>query len=74
MCNARYLDECLVDGMMYGSEAGGMETTSDSSETNGEPWVLVKQGAAKQEPMASLARILFAACDICTYCGGKFVG
>lgn len=25
-------------------------------------------------PAASLARILFAACDVCLYCGGKFVG
>ncbi|KAK5016093.1 hypothetical protein LTR39_002262 [Cryomyces antarcticus] len=30
-----------------------------------------KQGANK---IATLARILFATCDVCVYCGGKYVG
>jgi len=34
----------------------------------------VMQGTSDQEPPLSLARILFAACDRCVCCGGKFTG
>jgi hypothetical protein len=42
------------------------ETSTDGDET--------MQGTSDQEPPASLARILFAACDRCVCCGGKFTG
>lgn len=42
------------------------ETSADGDE--------VMQGTSDQEPPLSLARILFAACDRCVCCGGKFTG
>lgn len=35
-------------------------------------WVRLSHNEASTEPSDSLARILFAAFDICIYCGGKF--
>lgn len=51
----------------------GSAVVTDSAA--GEP-SLVKQGETTNghhAPM-TLARLLFSACDVCIYCGGKFVG
>ena len=32
------------------------------------------EGEADAEPPVTLARVLFQTCDVCIYCGGKFVG
>ena len=31
-------------------------------------------GPEQAEPLVTLSRVLFQACDVCIYCGGKFVG
>lgn len=31
-------------------------------------------GGSDIEPPVTLSRVLFQACDVCIYCGGKFVG
>lgn len=32
------------------------------------------EGLSVSEPKATLARVLFQTCDVCVFCGGKFVG
>ncbi|TKA63871.1 hypothetical protein B0A49_09297 [Cryomyces minteri] len=52
-------DQTLKDAL--NAEGSGVERTVSEG----------KQGANK---IATLARILFATCDVCVYCGGKYVG
>ncbi|KAK4941135.1 hypothetical protein LTR28_008970 [Elasticomyces elasticus] len=63
-------------------QANGVDSSVDDTgmagtlaEMNSEERTLVKQGTKTPppEPAVSLARILFAAHDVCVYCGGKFV-
>lgn len=53
--------------------ASGSAVVTDAGA--GEP-SLAKQGetANGHHALMTLARLLFSACDICIYCGGKFVG
>jgi hypothetical protein len=79
ICNALYLNEDALpefkkpssktikveeapqeDSMEVDATAGA-EDTSNASQNDG------------VEPNISLARLLFAACDVCILCGGKFV-
>jgi hypothetical protein len=79
ICNALYLNEYALPEFkkpdaktikveeapqeedMYVDATAGAENTSNASQKDG------------VEPNISLARLLFAACDVCILCGGKFV-
>lgn len=76
ICNSQCLNEYLIDSLVPHSPSGGENTGAkdDTAENNGGPPGILTQGVVQREPMASLIRVLFAACDICIYCGGKFAG
>lgn len=59
--------------MMPGFKAKHSNETSIIVEADGDGDQAM-QGTTEQEPPVSLARILFAACDRCVCCGGKFTG
>jgi hypothetical protein len=63
ICNAQYINEFMMPSF---KAQDSKETSADGDE--------VMQGTSDQEPPLSLARILFAACDRCVCCGGKFTG
>lgn len=74
ICNAQYLNERLIETFIPPSLADPVEAENMIPEEDGKRLVMVKQGTVRTEPLASLARILFAACDVCIQCGGKFAG
>jgi len=63
ICNAQYINESMMPGFKA-------QDSKDAGTEEDE----VMQGTSDQEPPLSLARILFAACDRCVCCGGKFTG
>ena len=76
ICNAQYLNEAALPEFVPTSDEGIEMTDLANEQTEGtsEQWVQVTQNAgSKMEPKASLARLLFAACDVCIFCGGRFV-
>ncbi|KAI5269346.1 hypothetical protein E4T47_07160 [Aureobasidium subglaciale] len=67
ICNAQYINEFMMPSFR----------ATDSKEADADAGAdedVVMQGISDQEPPVSLARILFAACDRCVCCGGKFTG
>ncbi len=84
ICGKQYINEGKI---RYGDLAasGMLEASGDMHNHDGSvanPSASVKgeiaqaggmHGGTMQRP-ACLARMLFAACDMCIYCGGKFVG
>lgn len=81
ICQALYLNENVLPAFKgtVASEAQTEDGTpedggrADSSMKNGDEHADSHNAAAPIEPSASLARLLFAACDKCIFCGGKFV-
>lgn len=67
ICNTQCLDRHLIIKRRKWDDIEMSDTAADGL---GSPWILVKQGP--QEPANSLADLLFAAVDLCIYCGGKF--
>lgn len=65
ICNAQYINELMLPALRV------QDTSLGNSDAND---IEVMQGGPRQEPMMSLARILYAACDRCVCCGGKFAG
>ena len=61
-----------TDGRQNGDamQVDGEEAIPTNEEAEGHPGTSVQGGVSS----VSLARILFLACDVCIYCGGKFVG
>ncbi|KAL1583997.1 hypothetical protein WHR41_07406 [Cladosporium halotolerans] len=81
ICQAVYLNENVLPGLK-GASAGEAQTEDDPSKTGGHAESSMNNGSghpnsrhavAQIEPIASLARLIFAACDKCIFCGGKFV-
>ncbi|KAH0014969.1 hypothetical protein KCU78_g8420, partial [Aureobasidium melanogenum] len=69
ICNAQYINEFMMPGFKVkdsNETSTNIKPDGDGDET--------MQGTTDQEPRVSLARILFAACDRCVCCGGKFTG
>jgi hypothetical protein len=70
ICETSFLSEDFVEeqekvrekrGVETGAVEEGDEMDVDDADDGGEEHV-------------SLAKILFQACDVCIYCGGKFIG
>lgn len=68
ICNAQYINEFVMPAFKVPErrEPTNMDTGAEEDDA--------MQGTSDQEPHVSLARILFAACDRCVCCGGKFTG
>jgi len=74
LCGKQYLKEIFLD-------KDDLVQTADDA-TNPEPQTaaeIATEHAERQKALqgmqtSSLARILFAASDLCLYCGGKFIG
>ncbi|KAJ4303509.1 hypothetical protein N0V90_002405 [Kalmusia sp. IMI 367209] len=61
-----------ADERINGSTTGGEDASmADTPQADGEPQM---EGAEIGNLPLSLARVLFLACDVCIYCGGKFTG
>jgi len=72
LCNTQYLNQHLIDSLVNTVPALNTEDV-EASQVDGDMWVTVTQGVQNLAAEPFL-RILFCACDICIYCGGKFVG
>ncbi|THY18183.1 hypothetical protein D6D00_08212 [Aureobasidium pullulans] len=68
ICNAQYMNEFVMPAFKVPERRE--PTNLDTGAEEDDPM----QGTSDQEPHVSLARILFAACDRCVCCGGKFTG
>ncbi|KAK4972495.1 hypothetical protein LTR66_011329 [Elasticomyces elasticus] len=77
-----FAQDDILQSTQVSQQANGVDSSVDDTgmagtlaEMNSEERTLVKQGTKTPppEPAVSLARILFAAHDVCVYCGGKFV-
>jgi hypothetical protein len=57
------------------SEGGQAPTNgTHATQPNGAATEELDDGNSRKDLPVSLARVLFLACDVCIYCGGKFVG
>ena len=79
ICNAIYLNEdALTELKKPHASAVKLEHRKDqeSIDVDADPEASDQIGLPEEggfEPNISLARLLFAACDVCILCGGKFV-
>ncbi|KAH0565429.1 hypothetical protein GP486_001182 [Trichoglossum hirsutum] len=70
IANTRGLAQALLEAAM---EVETEERAPLSLEGDGAPDAAIeRESASKMERQISLASLLFAACDVCVYCGGKF--
>lgn len=84
ICETPFLNEESVaaqemDGSLRTLEdgsAGNEEHIRNSHDDNGRrgPSAVQENGRGRSSLPATLARVLFLACDACIYCGGKFMG
>ena len=66
---------CGICGKQYLKEKYLKEDAPESSKTGRQVGNVDDQaGMDDENPKISLARLLFAVCDRCTFCGGKFIG
>lgn len=81
ICNALYINEDTlpaINGTPSEIVKSEDETMVDGEAIGGSGAAMTEDGQQQQrtnviEPQVSLARLLFAACDKCILCGGKFV-
>lgn len=78
ICGVQYLNENAIPGMRQTVKApvkeGPPQETNGVAEANGDAAAEEKEKEQDTiEPRMSLARLLFAACDKCLLCGGRFV-
>ena len=73
MSTARDSDTEMID--VATEDSGGIDDGDDrADQVLSEDWVQISHGKSSMDDLpASLARVLFAAFDTCTYCGGKFI-
>ena len=64
ICGKQYLKEDFLSGDKLTED----ETVRQSHNKQ------VHVGVRNERPKISLARLLFAVCERCTFCGGKFIG
>lgn len=70
IANTRGLAQSLLEAAM---EVETEATAPLSQEGDGAPDTAIEQeSTGKMKTQIPLASLLFAACDICVYCGGKF--
>lgn len=67
ICGMQYLDEFKVDGLAKSTTPNGYAPTAAVDKN-------AMQGVEESKLSEPLLRVLFSACDICLYCGGKFTG
>ncbi|KAI5364142.1 Putative transcription factor IIIC, 90kDa subunit, transcription factor IIIC zinc-finger [Septoria linicola] len=77
VCNLQYLDETAVAEFMPASQDLQMVDVPEGEVSRSTPandmWVEISRGGdATARSTTTLARLLFAACDVCIYCGGRF--
>ncbi|KAF2495137.1 hypothetical protein BU16DRAFT_527021 [Lophium mytilinum] len=75
ICRAQYLKEEYIahEDEASRDEDGPGRGGEGEQELPNAPDGVPESANGRSKPM-SLARILFSACDVCVYCGGKFVG
>ena len=66
ICGRQFLNDNYLEKSTLRTNDNGIEDLSAQSKNE----IETGENAAFQ----SLAQVLFAACDVCIYCGGKFVG
>ncbi|KAM0718276.1 hypothetical protein Q7P37_006608 [Cladosporium fusiforme] len=71
ICNALYIDEDALPVFHGKPSVENEDQTMVDADSTGD--VGKEQQAEIVEPRMSLARLIFAACDKCILCGGKFV-
>ncbi|KAF2088512.1 hypothetical protein K490DRAFT_39705 [Saccharata proteae CBS 121410] len=72
ICGRHYLNQQFIsqkDGSVSSTASASQKEAQDASQQ-------AEQGAADgmSQPLMTLAELLFSACNVCVYCGGKFVG
>ncbi|PPJ60072.1 hypothetical protein CBER1_07558 [Cercospora berteroae] len=77
VCDLQYFDETIAPDFQSDDHdidmADGLEGEVSWTTPANDGWVKISQsGDATARPKTTLARLLFAACDVCIYCGGKF--
>ncbi|KAM3414399.1 hypothetical protein BST61_g11037 [Cercospora zeina] len=77
VCDLQYLDEAVAPDFLSDHPdiemADILEGEVPSTAPANDGWVKISQsGDATARTKATLARLLFAACDVCIFCGGKF--
>ncbi|KAF2173763.1 hypothetical protein M409DRAFT_16036 [Zasmidium cellare ATCC 36951] len=78
ICGLQYFNEKVLSDITPATEdieMADVATTESNIDTPAnDTWVEVSRNSnAFPQRTPSLAQILFAACDVCVYCGGKFV-
>ncbi|KAH7410309.1 transcription factor IIIC subunit delta N-term-domain-containing protein [Phaeosphaeria sp. MPI-PUGE-AT-0046c] len=84
ICNTPYLNEEFVVAQEVNEPAGTSQNSNagDGEEARGSKGDIGRHrlstgqgnGRGNSSLLVTLARVLFLACDVCIYCGGKFVG
>ncbi|CAK3911068.1 Hypothetical predicted protein [Lecanosticta acicola] len=78
ICGLQCLGNEVLPRHMIATSAGDVEMSelpdpeAGQSIANGDTWVEIRRTRQPEKP--TLGWLLFSACDLCLYCGGKFVG
>ncbi|KAF2211295.1 hypothetical protein CERZMDRAFT_98606 [Cercospora zeae-maydis SCOH1-5] len=77
VCDLQYFDEGIAPDFQSDHQdiemADVLQGEVPSTSPANDGWVKISQsGGATARAKATLARLLFAACDVCIFCGGKF--
>lgn len=72
LCGKQYINDHAFEALRVSGGSGHDSEMMNADEDDGH--AAMNGATQSQEPLGSLARILFAACDNCIYCGGKFTG
>jgi hypothetical protein len=84
ICSTPFLSDEFVDAQEMDSErkdaetndAGEVHGQDDSMQVSTADVIMIENSdvaGRRDAPPITLARVLFLACDVCVYCGGKFV-